>query len=90
MLCRWNDFCLQQGRKQYGKRKKCLLPTFSPFPKSLSIGCFFKVKGELVQTQNIFRNSVNPFPHMPILASSTSAANKYMMSKVLTNGDTVF
>ena len=35
-------------------------------------------------------NSVNPLPHMPILASSSSAANKDMMSKLLTNGDTIF
>ena len=34
--------------------------------------------------------SVNPLPHMPILGSSNSAANKDMMSKILTNGDTIF
>ena len=33
---------------------------------------------------------VNPLPHMPILCSSNSAANKHMMSKILTNGDTIF
>ena len=32
----------------------------------------------------------NPLPHMPILGSSNSAANKDMMSKILTNGDTIF
>ena len=32
---------------------------------------------------------LNPLPDMPILGSSTSAANKDMMSKILTNGDTV-
>ena len=36
------------------------------------------------------REWVNPLPHMPILVSSNSAANKGMMSKILTNGDTIF
>ena len=31
---------------------------------------------------------INPSPHMSILVSSNSAANKDMMSKILTNGDT--
>ena len=31
----------------------------------------------------------NPLPHMPILGSSISAANKDMMS-ILTNGDIIF
>ena len=33
---------------------------------------------------------VNPLPHMPILGSSNSAANKDVMSKIWTNGDTIF
>ena len=32
----------------------------------------------------------NTLPHMPILGSSNSAANKDMMSKILTNGDNSF
>ena len=32
---------------------------------------------------------INPLPHMPILGSSNSAANKDMMSKLLTKGDLV-
>ena len=32
----------------------------------------------------------NRLPHLPMLGSSNSAANKDMMSKILTNGDTVF
>ena len=31
----------------------------------------------------------NPLPHLPILGSSNSAANKDMMSKTWTNGDTM-
>ena len=31
---------------------------------------------------------VNPFPDMSTLGSSNSAANKDMMSKIWTNGDT--
>ena len=33
--------------------------------------------------------TINPLPDMPILGSSSSAANKGMMSKIWTNGDTV-
>ena len=33
--------------------------------------------------------NINPLPHMPILGFSSSAANKEMMSKIWTNGDTV-
>ena len=32
---------------------------------------------------------LNPLPHMPILGSSNSVANKNMMSKIWTNGDTI-
>ena len=32
---------------------------------------------------------VNPLPHMPILGSSNSVANTDMMSKILTNWDTI-
>ena len=38
---------------------------------------------------NRFSN-VSPLPDMPILGSSNSAANNDTMSKVLTNGDTIF
>ena len=34
-------------------------------------------------------SSLNPLPHMPILGSSNSAANKDMMSKLWKNGDTI-
>ena len=33
--------------------------------------------------------NINPLPDMPILGFSNSAANKDMMSKILTNRDTV-
>ena len=33
---------------------------------------------------------ISPLPHMPFLASSNSAANKDMMSKILTNVDAIF
>ena len=32
---------------------------------------------------------INPLPDMPILGSSSSAANKDMMSNIWTNGDTI-
>ena len=34
-------------------------------------------------------DGLNPLPHMPILGSSNSAANKDMKSKIWTNGDTI-
>ena len=42
--------------------------------------------------QNFLLNLVvfKPLPHMPILGSFNSAANKDMMSKTLTTGDTIF
>ena len=45
-----------------------------------------------INALSILRVSVlfNLLPHMPILGSFNSAANKDMMSKILTNGDTVF
>ena len=33
---------------------------------------------------------ISPLPHMPILGSSNSEANKDMLSKILTNGDAIF
>ena len=32
---------------------------------------------------------INPLPHMPILGSSNSAANKDMIAKIWTNRDTI-
>ena len=46
----------------------------------------FTVVLKVLYIQELF----NPLPHMPILGSSTSAANKDMMSKTLTNGDKIF
>ena len=34
------EICLGKGRKDYGKRRKCFLPAFSPFPK-MSLEAFF-------------------------------------------------
>ena len=49
--------------------------------KSLDLKCID------VGVQNSFNN---PLLDMPILGSSNSAANKDMMSKILTNGDAIF
>ena len=35
--------CFGKGRKQFGKRRKCWLPAFSPFPKMFSKASFFRV-----------------------------------------------
>ena len=34
-------------------------------------------------------SDVNPLPHLPISGSTNSEANKDMMSKIWTNGDTI-
>ena len=43
-----------------------------------------------VETGLELEEDLNPLPHMPILGSSNSATNKAMMSKILTNGGTMF
>ena len=63
-------------RNLYQPWRKILLKTFSPFPVMSSI---------LPKQILIF----NPLPHMPILGSSNSAANKDMTSKTWTNGNTI-
>ena len=49
-----------------------------------------KLMGKMLVTiisYNVFKClSLSPLPHMPILGSSNSAANKYMMSKIWKNG----
>ena len=54
-----------------------------------SIQCFNKnfAKRILYAQRGLSVKCVNPLPHMPILGSSNLAANKDMMSKILTNGD---
>ena len=37
------DFVFGKGRKHCGKRRKCWLPAFSPFPKMFSKGFFPRV-----------------------------------------------
>ena len=37
-------------------------------------------------SHKVFKSSLNPFPYMLILGSSDSAANKTMMSDILSNG----
>ena len=44
-----------------------------------------------ISTSNVVPdNALNLLPHIPILGSSNLAANKDIMSKILTNGDTTF
>ena len=44
----------------------------------------------LYQHHYKFHGSFNLLPDISILVSSSSAANKDMMSKILTNGDKIF
>ena len=55
----------------------------------LSFGCNGKTSGVLYLEAILFLMSVNPLPHLPIFRSSSSAANKAMMAKIWTNGDTI-
>ena len=47
--CQNADFFLRQGGKHCGKRRKCWLPAFSPFPTMFSKGSFHRIN---YQTQN--------------------------------------
>ena len=49
----------------------------------------FDAPGKQANLARILGFGVNPLPDMPILGSSNSTANKGMMSKIRTNGDSV-
>ena len=49
--------CFCKDRKHYGKRRKCWLPAFSPFPVTFSKGFFVRVVKVTIMWQR-----VNPFP----------------------------
>ena len=57
-------------------------------PKIGISGKGLKRQRNIIDRQNI--SQFNPLPLMPILGSSSSAANKNIMSQILTNGDTSF
>ena len=49
-ICRWHNKCVRKieiavgkGRKHCGKRRKCWLPAFSPFPSMFSKGFLYRV-----------------------------------------------
>ena len=47
------EICFWKGRKHFGKRRKCCLPAFSPFPKMFSEAFFLSViksKGYVVES----------------------------------------
>ena len=54
------EICFGKGRKYCGKRRKCWLLTFSPFPTMFSKGLFVRV----VQSRDCVVK-VNPFPNKP-------------------------
>ena len=45
-----------------------------------------KLTDKISKEANIIESVLNSSPHMPILGSFNSAANKYIMSKIWTNG----
>ena len=65
-------------------KKKMLVTSISPFPR-ISSKIFLLSFVKL----GLCGKGLNPLPHMPVLGSSNSAANKDMMSKIWTNGDTI-
>ena len=87
--------------KTLWEKEKLLVQAISPFPTMFST--LSKTEITVFVTFNL--SSANAFnllwskfflcgnyllPHMPILGSSNSAANKDIMSKILTNGDNIF
>ena len=68
-----------------GKREIARYEQFLPFPQCFQKACFPGAsKGVIVWEW------VNSLSDMPISGSSYSAANKDMMSKILTSGNTIF
>ena len=65
------NICLCQSRKHCGKRRKCWLPVFSPFPTVFSKAAFFTVvKSQDCALKRYGLYSFNlpyplPFPYLP-------------------------
>ena len=57
---------------------------------SIAAACLPSPINPLPKRQNFGQIQIDPLPHMPILDSSNSAANKDMMSEILTDMDTIF
>ena len=77
------------GVEKHGwNRRKCWLQAFIPFPMFF-IAFFFRVDKNwycVIRNEKVIgKISVNPLPNIPILGSANSAANKDMMSNILTN-----
>ena len=72
--------------KQCGKRRNLSLPVVS-FPAIFSKAVFIRV-AETRYCVKQDEETFNPLADMPILCSSNSTANKDMMLKIWTNGDT--
>ena len=67
-----------------GKGEIACYEHFFPFPQCLQKACFPGASKDVIVWE-----WVNPLPHMPIIGSSNSAANKDMIAKIWTNGDTI-
>ena len=67
---------------------------FLPIPKLPSVFnyilfCHLQMLSVWTSLKCVIWKRVNPFPDMQILGSSNSAANKDMMPKIWTNGDSI-
>ena len=88
-----NNFKFDENSKKFSKRVEntvgkgeiACYEQFLLFPQ-----CFQKASFPGASKGVIVWEWVNPLPRMPILGSCNSTANKDVMSKMLTNGDTVF
>ena len=70
--------------KYCGKRRRCCLPAFSPFPTMFSKSSVSgSLKGGIVW-ERVYHTipTFNSLPDMPILGFSNSAPNKDTMSKI--------
>ena len=102
LFCRLEQRFMTSVRKLEVGLLKLYLVNAAQKNKSDKIREFFEKMTDTLQNQPEFKewfgtvnflpntSLFNPLPHMPILGSSNSAANKALMSKILTNGNTIF
>ena len=82
-------------KKTSGEKEKMLITSIVPFPTLFWKGCFRRVDKSwdfVVKSWNkdlIVQTNFNPLLDTLIFGSSNSAANKNMMSKIWSNGDTI-
>ena len=74
----------KQVENTVGKGEIARYEEFLLFPQCFQKACFPEASKDVIVWE-----WVNPLPHIPILGSSYSAANKGMIAKIWTNRDTI-